>query len=976
LVSRTSADLVGDRLPEAASLRDLGRHRLRDLGRPEQVFQLCHPALSDEFPPLQSLDALPNNLPAQMTSFIGRERELGEVRRLLDESRLVTLTGAGGCGKSRLALQAAADSLDAYPDGVWWVALAPLADPALVAHSVMEAINLQDDPTQDPLDRLTGYLGDQEVLVVLDNCEHLIDAATQVGESLVSRCPHLTVLATSREALNVPGEAAWRVPPLSLPDDDAATPTAASLRRYDAVRLFIDRAKKARPNFSVTDQTAPAVAQICHRLDGIPLAIELAAARVRVLSPDRIAAELDNRFRLLTGGARTVVPRHQTLEASVQWSHDLLSENERVLFRRLSVFSGGFTLDAAESICGGDGIDTLAVLDVVTHWVDKSLVVVDDQDDEVRYRLLETIRQYGRERLLDAGDGEAVRARHVEFFTAFVERMEREVERQPQAGALDALEAEHDNIRGALEWATATQDADAALRMTGALALFWHHHAHYREALTSYDHALALGGEGSARRAKAAWGNAYVSQYASDYGRAFAAASEAESLAREAGDLSVTARGLNVRGLLEAYMDTATGAMTLQESIDIARQSDDEWCLADSLQLLASALMFQERHDESRVLLDEAAALAEHMGNRYFIAWHGALIAVACLRRGQLDEADRWAQLGLTASTEVGEPSTYGNGMSYRTVVLLSQNRLDEARDLVETSAGYLRRSHGLFVDEALESSLGMVALFEGDLAVARPCFAAAVESARASGAAFVTGTMLRFAANAALLDGDLVAARSAGEEAGAIGEHLGNPWLAAGAKAILARASRIEGDLDTAEDLAHSALRVQAEHRYALDVVDTVEMLGGIAAVRESFGEAARLFGAAEVLRQTTGYWWHPASQATYEADVALAREGLGDDAFESCISEGQALSTENAVAYASRARGERKRPSAGWDSLTPTEVDVVRLAARGLTNPEIGERLFISRGTVKTHLSHVFAKLGIANRSELAAEAVRRGL
>jgi predicted ATPase/DNA-binding CsgD family transcriptional regulator len=899
---------------------------------------------------------------------------LGDVHRLLDESRVVTLTGAGGCGKTRLALQVAADSLDSYPDGVWWVDLAPLTDPALVAHGVMEALSVQEDPTRDTLDRVTGHLGDQQALVALDNCEHLLDAATQVAEALVSRCPNLTVLATSRETLNLSGEAAWRVPPLSLPGSDAAVPSLPSLSRYDAMRLFIDRAKKARPNFSVTDDTAPAVVQICHRLDGIPLAIELAAARVRVLSPDRIAAELDDRFRLLTGGARTVVPRQQTLEASVRWSHDLLSDDERMLFRRLSVFAGGFTLDSAEAVCGGDGMDALAILDVLTHLVDKSLIVVDDLDAEIRYRLLETIRQYGGERLLEAGETEAARARHVEFFTAFVERMEAEVEQRPQAGALDILETEHDNIRAALEWATSTPNAEAALRMSAALALFWHHHAHYREALASYDHALALDSQPSSRRAKAAWGNAYVSQYAGDFGRAFAAASEAEVIAREVGDSSVTARGLNVRGLLEAYMDIATGTVTLQESIDLARQAGDEWCLADSLQLLASAWLFQERHDESRSLLDEAAALADRMGNRYFIAWHGALIAVGCLHRGQLDEADRWAQLGLTASTEVGEPSSYANAMAYRTLVLLAQGRLDEARGLVERSAGYLRRSHGLFVDESLESSHGVVAMFEGDLAAARSYLTAAVESARASGAAFVTGVMLGLEAGGALLDGDVAAARSAAEEAGAIGEHLGNPWLVAGGKAILARAAKTEGDHDQAEDLAHSALRVQAEHRFVLDVVDTVETLAGLAAVRESFAEAARLFGAAEALRDETGYRRHPGWRATCNAEVALARTALGDEAFEASFAEGRSLSMDDAVAYASRARGERKRPSAGWESLTPTEVDVVRLAAQGLTNPEIGERLFISRGTVKTHLSHVFAKLGIANRSELAAEATRR--
>jgi predicted ATPase/class 3 adenylate cyclase/DNA-binding CsgD family transcriptional regulator len=976
LVSRTAADLSAGKLPEGATLRDLGRHRLRDLGRPEGVYQLCHPALDDDFPPLRSLDALPNNLPPQMTSFIGRESELRELSRMMSEARLVTLTGAGGCGKSRLALQTAADSLDAFPDGVWWVELAPLTDARLVAPSVMEAISLQDDPTKDPLERLATYLGDQQALVTLDNCEHLIDAAAEVAAALVSRCPNVSVLATSRESLDIPGEVAWRVPPLSLPTAEASTMSFESLDHSDAVRLFLDRAQKARPNFSMTDRVAPAVVQTCRRLDGIPLAIELAAARVRVLSPDQIAGELDNRFRLLTGGSRSVVPRHRTLEASVRWSHDLLSDDERTLFRRLSVFSGGFTLDATEAVCSEDGLDPLAVLDLLTQLVDKSLVLVDDHDPDVRYRLLETIRQYGQERLLEAGEGEAVRARHVAFFTTLVESLEPDVERRPQAGALDVLEAEHDNIRGAVDWALAAEDADAALRLTGALAVFWHHRAHYREALAAYDRALGFGGPAPSRRGKAVWGSAYVAQYASDYERAYAGATEAEAIGREVQDLSLTSRALNVRGIIEAYLDVATGTVTLEEGIDLARQAGDDWCLADTLQLLASAWIFQERYDDSRPLLDEAAMLAERMGNRYFIAWHGALVGICDSRRGRLEEADRWTELGLQASTDVGEPSTYGNGMWQRVVVLLAEGRLDDARDLVEQSTGYLRRSHGLFVDETLACSLGNVALFEGDIAGARSHFGAAVESARASGAAYITGTILIAAAGAALIDGDLDAARSAADEAATAGAQLGNPWLAAGADAVLGRAARADGDLDQAEDLAHRALRSQAEHGYLLDVVDTLEMLAGVAALRESFSESARLFGATEAIRRDIGYECHPATRPSRDADIALARLGLGDDAFDHSVSEGRSLSVQDAVAYASRARGERKRPSVGWDSLTPTEIEVVRLAAQGLTNPVIGEQLFISPGTVKTHLSHVFAKLGLANRSELAAEAVRRGL
>jgi class 3 adenylate cyclase len=351
LLSAATQELVRDSLPEGVSFRDLGEHRLRDLARPERVFQLLHPDLPADFPPLTSLNTLPNNLPQQVTSFIGREKEMAAVRRLLDTTRLLTLTGSGGTGKTRLTLQVAAELLEGDGDGVWLVELAPLAEPSLVPQAVATALGVREEPGRPLSQTLVGFLKPKRLLLLLDNCEHLLSACAELAGLLLRSCPGVQILATSREGLNIPGETTYRLPSLSLPDPRQLPTSVESLSQYEAVRLFIDRAAAAVPSFAVTHQNAPAVAQLCVRLDGIPLAIELAAARVKALSVEQINGRITDMFRLLTGGSRTALPRQQTLRAAIDWSYDLLSEKEKILLRRLSVFAGGWTLEAAEQVC-------------------------------------------------------------------------------------------------------------------------------------------------------------------------------------------------------------------------------------------------------------------------------------------------------------------------------------------------------------------------------------------------------------------------------------------------------------------------------------------------------------------------------------------------------------------------------------------------------------------------------------------------
>jgi len=473
-----AALLAGGPLGPDVSLRSLGRHRLKDLAQPQEVFQLSHPSLPHDFPPLRSLEAFTHNLPSQLSSFIGRDGEMTEARRLLTQTRLLTLTGTGGAGKTRLALQAAAEAVEDYPDGVWLVELASLRDPALLAQTVAAVLGVGEEGGPRSLAQtLADALRPKSLLLVWDNCEHLVDACARLAETLLRACPGLRLLATSREALEIGGEVVLVVSSLALPPvgprGGARAATPETLAGCDSVRLFVERATTALPAFRLSAGNAPAVALVCARLDGIPLALELAAARVRVLTPEQIAGRLDDRFRLLSGGSRTALPRQQTLRALIDWSYDLLPAPEKTLLRRLSVFAGGWALEAAESVCSGEDVAEREVLDLLSRLVAKSLVMVEPPDaGQVRYRLLENLRSYARERLMETAEADAIAARHAAWFLAFAEEARPKLSGPEQALWLDRLERDHDNLRAALRACQQT-DPGVGLRLARALAVFW-----------------------------------------------------------------------------------------------------------------------------------------------------------------------------------------------------------------------------------------------------------------------------------------------------------------------------------------------------------------------------------------------------------------------------------------------------------------------------------------------------------------------
>ena len=488
LLSDTTRTLLGDDLPAGVELRDLGTHRLRDLERPERLWQLVVGGLRSDFPPIRSLDTA-NNLPSRLTTFLGRQREIDEISDLLSRSRLLTLTGPGGTGKTRLSLEVAARAMDVYPDGVFFVELAPITEPELVAATIAQTLGLADRGGRSAADQLADHIGARRMLLVLDNFEQVTDAAPTVS-AVLAACPNLSVLTSSRSTLRVSGEQEYPVPPLALPDP-TQLPSIDQLSQYEAVALFIERARAVKPDFAVTNENAPAVAEICVRLDGLPLAIELAAARIRILTPQAMLGRLEHRLGFLGGGARDLPERQQTLRGAIAWSHDMLDESDRALFACLSVFVGGAALESIEQVCGGELTGEL--LDALASLVEKSLVRQSEGGaGEPRFGMLETIREFAIEQAVERGSWDDLRARHAAQFLAIAEASARHVMGSEKRTWLDRLEEDHDNLRAAISWATETGAAETALRLGSALWRFWQMRGYLAEGLERVEQGLAL----------------------------------------------------------------------------------------------------------------------------------------------------------------------------------------------------------------------------------------------------------------------------------------------------------------------------------------------------------------------------------------------------------------------------------------------------------------------------------------------------
>jgi len=806
-----------------------------------------------------------HNLPASRTNFVGREREMVEVRRMLAMTGLLTLTGTGGCGKTRLALEVARDLVGTYKDGVWLVELAPLSEGALVPQVMAATLGVQEQPGRPLQESLLDALGDKETLLILDNCEHLLDAAARLTVALLDSCSRLRVLATSREPLGVTGELGWPVPSLSAPGTQQSL-TVEELGGYESVRLFADRASKRHPGFELTSENATAVARVCVGLEGIPLAIELAAARIGMLSAAQISERLGHSLKLLTDGDQRVDHRHQTLRAALEWSFELLGEPEQALFRRLAEFAGGFTLDAAESVGVGEGIDQEDVLELLSVLVDKSLVVAEENWEQgARYRLLEPVRQYAREKLGVSGEAEAVGRRHAEFFLALAEEAEPELTRSQQAEWLDLLETERDNLRAALSWALG-RELDSGPRMAGALCRFWHTRGYLSEGRTYLEAVASSSAVPTTIRAKALDGLGWIAEPQGDYERA-----------------------------REAY----------EESLELYRISNDKRGVANVLGDLGSLALDRGDYEEATSLLVESLTLHRELGSKEEVVGVLNGLGVLASAKGDREQSISYFSEALALSRGTGNVRRNATSLGNLGITMLVHDNPEQATVLLEESLALFRE-----IGDSSNIAIGLM-----------------------------------YSALAALTEGDHARVQPLGQESMNL--------------------------LQRAEDKQH--------------MPDCLEIMAGGAAAQGLAQRAARLWGAAEAMREDIGVPLQPEDRKLLDPYLATARSSLGEPAWQTTLVEGRAMMPRQAIEYSLSAEEPvlsipvARRPggnSATFAPLTPREEEVALLVSRGLTNRQIGSELFISEHTVATHIAKILKRLALSSRSRLSAWVADRRL
>jgi predicted ATPase/class 3 adenylate cyclase len=615
LLSNASAEQLHSELREGITLRDMKEHWLKGLPAPERLWQLDAPDLQKDFASLSSISETPNNLPLQLTTFIGREKEIDQIKKRLEKNRLVTLIGSGGVGKTRLSVQVTSELLDEYPNGVWLVELAPITDPSLVVQTVCGALDVTPQGNMPALKVLTEYLKSKKILLVMDNCEHLIDPCAQLCDSLLHACPDLRMIATSRETLGIDGENAYRVPSLSLPDPNSKL---ENIKQSEAVQLFVERANTILPGYALTEANASNIAEICQRLDGIALAIELAASRVKLLKADQIKARLEDTFQLLTGGSRTALPRQQTLRGTIDWSYNLLSDEERAVLRYLSVFVGGWTLEAAEAVCGNPDI-----LDLLTHLVDKSLVAVDrEHSKEARYHLLETIHQYAREKLAESSEGEQIRARHLDYFLQLAQRAEPELYGAGQIEWLQKLEEEHENMLAVLE-GSLEGNMVAGQQLAAALWWSWDLSGRLSEGYEWLRRMLVANPEEETlSRAKLLAGAGWLAGLLGYSDQKKELAEKSVALYRNLGNKREIAIPLITLGSIATqHSDYGRANELLNESLDLFKDAGNNWGIGFVLSMLAFHAQAQENYDQAWKFFEESLLIFRKIRDDDACAW-------------------------------------------------------------------------------------------------------------------------------------------------------------------------------------------------------------------------------------------------------------------------------------------------------------------------------------------------------------------
>jgi predicted ATPase/class 3 adenylate cyclase/DNA-binding CsgD family transcriptional regulator len=916
LVSNTTENLLREQLPESVSLRDMGKQKFAGVPSPVRIYQVIAPDLPTEFPPLRTLDNLPNNLPTQLTSFVGREKELADVNRLLQNTHLLTLIGPGGTGKTRLSIQAASEMLDQYPDGVWFVELAPILDPLLVPRTTAIAIGLRDELQRPVIDMLCDYLRAKKTLIILDNCEHLVDACAKMADQILRAAPDTRILASSREALGIGGEVTYRVPSLGLPDV-THLPPVESLSQYEAVKLFIDRATAAVPSFTVTNDNAPALAQVCHHLDGIPLAIELAAAKIRVLSVEQIAKRLDDRFRLLTGGSRTVLERHQTLRAAIDWSYNLLSPDEQILFRRLSVFAGGWTLEAAESVCEGGSFKSEDVLNLLEQLVNKSLVITEEVGHEARYHMLETIRQYTHEKLLEARGVEVIRDKHLAYFVRLVKQAEPELYRSDQGFWFKKLDDELDNIRMALEWALVT-NVESGLQIASSWR-FWDARGYIQELGDWLRQLLEHHTIDDALHAQALAVTSYCYYRPGNFSESIRFAKDSLQLASKLANRQTEAFSLSLLGVSTLLQrNVREGTHLLEKSLAIYRALGDKIGQANTLEWLA----FNNSSNSERAMTftKESLGLYRELGNLTGIAVCLNLLAQITLRSGDFSSPNPWLEEALSISRQLGDQTNEAYILSLSGDLAYWQGNYQHANSYYREVISLTEKTGDYFLELWVHVHMAYAVLREGDIQQAHALFADGIHNTHKAG--LIGALVFAIEGIASLYSNQKQSRRATRLFAwtDAMREEIGDPRPPV-------EQNSVERDLT----VIHARLK-RAEFA--------------------KFSEEGRTM--------------------TVEQAIALALEPIEE------ISEDRpalVTDTENRTipAYLPSQREAEKQKYGG---LTSREREVAAQIAQGKSNQAIAAELFVGLKTVEAHVTRILSKLGFTSRAQIAGWAVAKGL
>jgi len=882
LASETVIGLA--RRTEGLVFVDRGPVRLKGLDSPVRVVQVAAVGeLPDTLPPLQtSLAMHPNNLPDDPTPFIGREQQVAEIATLLHQPtvRLVTLTGPGGTGKTRLAMQVGNTVLYGFRDGVFFCDLSPLPDSSLVTSALAEVLRVKEQPGKDPLQALVEFLGEKDVLLILDNFEHVLDAAQTVA-NVLDQCKHLRVLVTSRTPLRLRREHEYAVPPLSLPDPKSLL-DLAHLAHYESVALFVERAEAAKNSFTLNPENAPAVAEICARLDGLPLAIELAAARIKLFPPQALLQRLGSRLKLLTSGARDLPERQRTLRGAIDWSYNLLDEGGQALFARLSVFVGGWSFEAAEAVCTLEADLPIDVIDGIGSLVEKNLVR-QAGENEPRFTMLETIRDYAAEKRVERLEEERIRQAHATYFLHLAEEAEPQLTGEDQRTWVERLATEYENLRAALAWyAAAPGSGDESLRLAGALSLFWFIRGLYRDGLHWLEKALEQAeGESTLPRARSAWGAGFLWTLLANQERASTLIEESLALARNLGHESLVARSLNLLGFFAFLRNEPTRARELfEESVELARRADDRWCLADALGTLGSIYPLQGDFDRAEAAGAEGLALARHHDDLGGIRMALFGLSLAAARRGNLAAARTRADEGLAICREIGDPWFVSYFLWILATVATSSGDYRKARRDADESLQVAREIEGpLLVVCSLEASAA-VARGEGNDELAESQLREAEQIGRSGMIPYsYHSTVLRGLGELAAARGDLAQAGVHLEESLSLARQIGDLWSVARSLASFVELEEQRGELDSAKTCAHEAIRLQMQIGDTLGVAGTLERLASIFLHESGSEPAARLVAAARSLRETLG------ARITTSADAGQNTP---------------ALSLEEAVAYA----------------------------------------------------------------------------